>query len=178
MAFTTEENIKKETLLAIAKKMMIAARTAPKGRGIDTLSIAMVEGEELQILSDKMKELALTTGMSIFNRDALNVLQAPVVVLVGTKIESRNIAFCGLCGFKNCEEKKLNAEHPCVFNTTDLGIATGAAVSIAADNRVDTRVMFTIGMAAKALKFFGEEVKIIWGIPLSASSKNPFFDRQ
>ncbi|HBX52794.1 MAG TPA: ferredoxin [Bacteroidales bacterium] len=158
--------------------MMLAARTAPKGRGIDTLSIAMIDGEEKEMLAEKMKELAITSGMQIFNRDAANVLQASVIVLIGTCIEPRNISYCGLCGHKNCEEKTKHQEHPCVFNTTDLGIAAGSALSVAADNRADSRIMYTIGMAAREMNLFGKDVKIIWGIPLSATSKNPFFDRK
>ena len=65
-----------------------------------------------------------------------------------------------------------------MFNTNDLGIAIGSAVSIAADDRIDCRVMFTVGKAVTELKLMDEKVKIIFGIPLSATSKNPFFDRK
>jgi len=51
-------------------------------------------------------------------------------------------------------------------------------VSVAANNRVDNRVMYTIGMAVKELGLLGSEAAIIYGIPLSATSKNPFFDRK
>jgi uncharacterized ferredoxin-like protein len=44
--------------------------------------------------------------------------------------------------------------------------------------RVDNRVMFSIGMAARELGLLGPEVRIIYGIPLSVQSKNPFFDRK
>lgn len=65
----------------------------------------------------------------------------------------------------------------CVFNLTDLGIAVGSACSIAADNRVDSRVMYTAGQGALNLGLFNEDVKICWGILLSAYSKNIYFDR-
>lgn len=83
-----------------------------------------------------------------------------------------------MCGYNNCEEKENHPSHPCVFNTGDLGIAIGSAVSVAMDSRIDNRIMYTVGQAAKELKIFGDEVGIIYGIPLSASSKNPFFDRK
>jgi uncharacterized ferredoxin-like protein len=66
---------------------------------------------------------------------------------------------------------------PCVFNTGDLGIAIGSAVSIAADHRVDNRVMYSVGQAVLEMGLFPPEVKIAYGIPLSATSKSPFFDR-
>ena len=84
---------------------------------------------------------------------------------------------CGLCGFKNCTEKNKKINIPCAFNTTDLGIAVGSAVSVAMDNRIDNRIMYTIGIAVKELNIFNEDVKIIYGIPLSGTSKNPYFDR-
>jgi uncharacterized ferredoxin-like protein len=58
----------------------------------------------------------------------------------------------------------------------DLGIALGSAVALVSDNRVDNRIMFTIGKAAAALGFLGE-YNLIMGIPLSVSGKSPFFDR-
>ena len=65
----------------------------------------------------------------------------------------------------------------CAFNTIDLGIAIGSAVSIAADNRVDSRVMFSIGKVAEEMNY-AEGEDIIWeGIPISVSGKSPFFDR-
>jgi len=38
--------------------------------------------------------------------------------------------------------------------------------------------MYTAGMAALELGYFSDEVRIAFGIPLSASGKNPFFDRK
>ena len=83
-----------------------------------------------------------------------------------------------LCGFKNCQEKTAYPDFACIFNTGDLGIAIGSAVSIAADRRIDNRVMYTAGCAALALGLLGMDIKIAYGIPISISGKNPFFDRK
>ncbi|MEA4966539.1 MAG: ferredoxin domain-containing protein [Bacteroidaceae bacterium] len=48
---------------------------------------------------------------------------------------------------------------------------------MAADNRIDSRAMYSVGIAAKELGFYGEEVAYGFAIPLSVSSKSPFFDR-
>ena len=59
----------------------------------------------------------------------------------------------------------------------DLGIALGSAVSIAADYRVDNRIMYSIGKAAAEMKYADDSV--VWhGIPISISGKNIFFDRK
>jgi len=55
-----------------------------------------------------------------------------------------------------------------------LGIAIGSAVSIAANNRIDNRIMYTAGYTAIKNKLLGENIKIAFGIPLSATGKNIF----
>ena len=57
----------------------------------------------------------------------------------------------------------------------DLGIALGSAVKLAAELSIDNRIMCTIGAAAKRLNLLDSDV--VMGIPLSATGKNPFFDR-
>jgi len=82
-----------------------------------------------------------------------------------------------MCGFENCAAKTAYPDVPCVFNTGDLGIAIGSAVSVAMDARVDNRIMYTVGQAVRQMGLLGKDVKIIYAIPLSGTSKNPFFDR-
>jgi len=179
MKIISEAELKKEALLDVAKQMMIAARTAPKGRGIDNLVIAIIEKETIAIIASKMKEMVANGGYSeFFIRDAENILLSEVMLLLGTKINPIGLKQCGLCGFPDCETKNQHPDHPCSFNTGDLGISIGSAVSIASDCRVDNRIMFSAGKAVKELNLLGNEVKIIYGIPLSASSKSPFFDRK
>ena len=173
-----EEESRKKALLDVADRMMIAARTAPKGKGIDNIVAAVVGHEEIKKISDKMIELFRDHGAhDAFHRDAENIASSDVLVLIGTKIKPIGIPYCGLCGHKNCAEKDNYPKHPCAFNTGDLGIAVGSAVSIAMDSRVDNRLMFTAGLAARDLKILGDDVAIVYAIPLSCTSKNPFFDR-
>ncbi len=87
------------------------------------------------------------------------------------------LPYCGLCGFEDCKSKMKVPNAPCAFNAIDLGIAVGSAVSIAADSRVDSRVMYSVAMAALELKILGDLHKVLLGIPICISSKNPFFDR-
>lgn len=178
MPILTEENTRTENLLAVAKQMMLAARTAPKARGIDHLEIAIVESQDIELISQKMREIGSERGISSFLRDAENILLAPVMLLIGTKIKSLGLKKCGHCGYKNCEEKDRNPDAPCSFNTGDLGIAIGSAVSIAMDKRVDNRIMYSVGDVVVELGLLGKEVRIAYGIPLSATAKNPFFDRK
>ena len=47
-----EREIRHEHVLEAVRQMMTAARTAPKGKGIDIIEIAMVTDEDIQRLSD------------------------------------------------------------------------------------------------------------------------------
>ena len=178
MTLKNEERLRQEVVRRVAEEMLTAARTAPKARGIDNLALAMATGNDIELIAKKMDEIGnRPDGTPSFIRDADNIRKAQAIVLLGTRIKSQGLKLCGRCGFANCEEKDLHPEFPCTFNTGDLGIAIGSAVSIAMDHRVDNRVMYTIGQAVMEMKFMGEEVKIAFGIPLSVSAKNPFFDR-
>ncbi len=172
-----EENIRNQTLLSIAQKMILAARTAPKGRGKDLLTLAIVEGEEIKKISDRMIEISKELEHPGFLRDGENILHAPVMVILGSKIESMKLKKCGMCGFPSCQEKDKHPLIPCALNAGDLGIAIGSAVRVAMDHCVDNRIMYTAGQAVMELGFVGPEVKLCYAIPLSGSGKNPFFDR-
>ncbi|NSW45481.1 MAG: ferredoxin [Bacteroidales bacterium] len=172
------EDIKENSIIEIAKKMMLAARTAPKARGTDNVCIFLLTGEEITKLAAHMKFIAQRDQIAFFERDAINLEQSSAIIILGTPYKSLGLKNCGWCGFNTCNEKEKHANHPCVYNVHDLGIAIGSAVSIAADNRIDNRVMFSIGKAALELNYFPTDIKMAFGIPLSASGKNPFFDRK
>jgi len=67
----------------VAERMMVAARTAPKARGIDLIASAAVESEEIRQLSGKMVELVEKKGgHQTFLRDAENLLETEIIVLI------------------------------------------------------------------------------------------------
>lgn len=179
MALINDYDITTALAEETAKRMMAAARTAPKARGKDNLVAVMVnEPDKAKIAAHMRHMVEEKRAAAFFLRDADNLDSSHALVLLGTKIAPMRLDPCGLCGFANCDEKLQHPEHPCAFNTGDLGIAIGSAVSVAMDARVDNRIMFSIGMAVKDMKLLGEEVKIIYGIPLSIAGKNLFFDRK
>ena len=178
MIIINEQDVRYDSLRIIGQKMMVAARTAPKGKGIDNIEIALVEKDSIKVISDKLKELGEEYDMAGFKRDAENILLADVMLLLGTRKKSLGLKKCGMCGFENCGEKDKHVDIPCVFNTGDLGIAIGSAVSVAADNRVDSRVMYSVGQAVLEMGLFPEDVSVIYAIPISASAKSPFVDRK
>ena len=120
-----EENFRNECIFDVAKKIAIAARTAPKARGTDNLEIAIIVGEELESIAVAMTEFAERHDVSFFARDAENLRKSDAVVLIGTKVSCLGLN-CGYCGFPTCAEKATHSQVPCFFNANDMGIAIGS----------------------------------------------------
>jgi uncharacterized ferredoxin-like protein len=173
--FINERETRTERLIQVANEMMTAARTAPKGKGFDIIEVAILTDESIIELSNEMQRYSEKTGLKFVLRDAENILNAEAIVLIGTRQQLHNLN-CGYCGFATCIEKMEHSEVPCALNSVDVGIAIGSACSVAADRRVDSRVMFSVGRVAQEMNLM-PECSSIYGIPISCSSKNPFFDR-
>lgn len=167
----------REAALKVAEMMVAAAKTAPKGSGKDKVIGYVLEGKDKDALGEAMRELAKETGEEFIERDSRNVDDSHCVVILACIQEPFGLSNCGMCGFKNCAEMS-KAGTNCVFNVTDLGIAVGSAVSIAADHRIDNRVMFSAGQGAIRMGFMPEDVRVCYGIPLYTGSKSILFDRE
>lgn len=170
------EAAEKEAVLAVADLMVAAARTAPKGSGKDNVVSAILTGDDKDKLVDKMYELSDDYNEAFIKRDADNINHCQCIVVIGVRNRPFGLDNCKMCGFQNCMEMK-NAGANCAFNVTDLGIAIGSAVSVAANHRIDNRVMYSAGRAAVKAGSLPADVKVCFGIPLFVGSKSIFFDR-
>ena len=174
--YITSQTAQEQAVLNAASALCAAIRTAPKACGIDHLDTAIITGDDKDKLTAEMRRIGTSVGDEIFVRDAGNVDESIAVVLVGAKYETRGLGSrCRLCQFEDCGACQT-ANAVCVFTPLDLGIAIGSAVAMAADMRLDNRIMFTIGKAAAALGLLGE-YSLVMGIPLAISGKSPFYDR-
>ncbi|MDR3225907.1 MAG: DUF2148 domain-containing protein [Clostridiales Family XIII bacterium] len=174
---TNSKDAERNAILNVAYAMAAAARTAPKGCGIDNIETVVLDGEDKDALAAEMRNISEELGgAGPFARDAGNVDNSEAIVLIGVKNSPIGLKHCGLCGFGDCAGA-VTAGSGCAFNITDLGIATGSAAAVAMDHRIDNRIMWTAGKAAVRLPLFSEKVKIVYGIPLSTSGKSIFFDR-
>ncbi len=163
---------------AVADLMCLAARTAPKARGLDNLHISIVRGADKAKATARMREVAAAEPKAaFFARDAGCCDAAPLVVLIGTKVGPLGVPACGFCGFKDCEGC-AKAGGLCAYNASDLGIATASAAAVAAAHHADNRIMFSFGKAAIETGLLPPEIKLAFALPLSATGKNPFFDRK
>ncbi|MDR3333004.1 MAG: DUF2148 domain-containing protein [Synergistaceae bacterium] len=177
MIYKSDE-IEKKAVLQAAELMIAAARTAPKACAVDQLESMILDGAEKDSLTAAMRELAKTaTGRlsASYARDAGSLDNCPALVLLGIRPVPRALD-CGLCGLPDCAAA-VKGGVPCAMGVHDLGIAVGSAAATAMDHRIDNRILLTAGMAALRKKFFSEKVTICFGIGLSVTGKNIFFDR-
>lgn len=178
-------NPESEVLEALAKSILLAARTAPKAKGIDDIVIALVEKKDVEVLASTMERLAdqKGEGFAFLKRDAGNLRNAGAAVLIGVKASGAAGLNCGACGYETCAEmlnrQKVEVDFSgpnCMLKYVDLGIAIGAATAKAKDFCIDNRVMYSIGAAARVSGLLDADV--VFGIPLSVTGKNIFFDRK
>jgi uncharacterized ferredoxin-like protein len=171
----------------VAELMALSARTAPKGRGQDSIIIKVVSGEELKQLASELHRLGLARGINFFLRDAGNLAESEACVLIGSRSSDYVGLDCGGCGFATCQQMLLaqksfnEVEKPfhgpnCIIKMADLGIALGSAAKTASLHNVDNRIMFSAGVAALSLGWL-EGCLVAYGLPLKASGKSIYFDR-
>ncbi|HOV67479.1 MAG TPA: DUF2148 domain-containing protein [Methanoregulaceae archaeon] len=167
--------------------MALAARTAPKARGADSLVIRIASGEELQELAEAVRRAARREEDGFFERDAGNIAGSEACLLIGVRGHEPAGADCGGCGYLDCvsmsravDGRKAGStpygSPNCAIKMIDLGVAIGSAVKTASLLNLDNRVMYTAGVGARALGWL-PGCTVACGIPVAASGKNPFFDR-
>jgi len=173
----------------VAELMALSARTAPKGRGQDSIVTRIVAGGELQELARELRHLGEVRGIKFFIRDAGNLERSDACLLIGCKAADSAGLDCGGCGSSTCKEmherqKDFSDKEPekpfhgpnCVIKMADLGIALGSAAKTASLHNVDNRIMFSAAVAALSLNLL-EGCHVAYAIPLKASGKSIYFDR-
>jgi uncharacterized ferredoxin-like protein len=179
---------KRTAVSMVASLMALAARTAPKAKGVDTIVVRVLGAEDLRKLAHAMSAYGKDHGKAFFLRDAKNMLASDACVIIGAKGDLTAGIDCGACGWATCAEMtRARKKHRkqttpfagpnCAVRMADLGIAVGSAAKTAQIHNVDNRIMYTGGTAAVALGLLGKDCTVAYAIPLSASGKNIFFDR-
>ena len=174
-----------EAVKTVARLMVLAARTAPKAVGLDSITIEIVTGKDQEKIAKRMIQIAAETGMDFFRINAGQVKASDATVLIGVAGEKPLGLNCGGCGHASCKDMakafaaskshKMDYHGPnCVFKVTDLGIAVGSAVKTASIHNVDNRIMYSAGIAAMKLGML-KGCTIAYGIPLKASGRNIYW---
>ena len=102
----SESEFTAQQTIEIAKKMAIAARTAPKGRGRNTVDIKIASGAELETIAIKMEEIGTRSNQQFFLRDAENIRNSHAILLIGSEIKTLGLNEYGLCVLTECRNKE------------------------------------------------------------------------
>jgi uncharacterized ferredoxin-like protein len=175
----------REGILAVADLMLVAARTAPKSGGRDDIVTALATGPEAAALAAEIEKIAAERKEPAWLKPVALVRAAAAIVLIGVRGTKSYVCNCGACGYASCAdftaaEKRAGRDYDgpnCIFKTLDMGVALGSAVKTAGLLNADNRLYYRIGAAARRLRYL-PEASILIGIPLSATGKNPNFDRE
>ncbi|HWQ20507.1 MAG TPA: DUF2148 domain-containing protein [Methanotrichaceae archaeon] len=171
----------------VAELMALSARTAPKARGVDSLVIKVATGDDLKKLAEELRRLMDKLNVSFFGRDAGNIENSDACLLIGCKGDDVAGLNCGACGYSLCV-KMLEAQKEragkgktlqgpnCAIKMADLGIALGSAAKTASIHNADSRIMYSVAVAALSLGWM-EGCNVAYAIPVKASGKSIYFDR-
>jgi uncharacterized ferredoxin-like protein len=181
--------VEKTAVATVADLMVLAARTAPKAKGLDTILVRVLTKKEISSVAKHLHDLGEKRAIGFFLRDSKNISACDSCVLIGVKGGIVVGVNCGACGYSKCEnlqkecKKRRNRTTDfsgpnCAIRMTDLGIALGSAVKTAQVHNVDNRIMYSAGVAAMDLGLLGNDCTVAFAIPLSATGKNIFFDRE
>ena len=168
--------------------MGVSARTAPKGKGKDSLVTRTVHNPDLPLLAREMTRFGQDHGQPFFVRDAKNIAASEACLIIGIRGQEALGLNCQGCGYQSCADMEAACGNTivegspflgpnCVIKMADLGIAVGSAVKTASLLNLDNRVMYTAGVAGRSLGWM-QECSVAYGIPVSVSGKNVFFDRE
>jgi uncharacterized ferredoxin-like protein len=168
--------------------MAVSARTAPKGKGKDSLVTRTVHKPDLPLLAREMIRFGQEHAQPFFTRDGNNLAASEACLIIGIRGQEALGLNCGGCGYRTCADMEVACRDAvvegkpflgpnCVIKMADLGIAIGSAVKTASLLNLDNRVMYTAGVAARSLGWV-EGSSVAYGIPVSVTGKNIFFDRQ
>ena len=89
-----ERESRRERVIEAGRRMMTAARTAPKAKGVDILECCLLTDDDIRRLSEVMLELHEETGRPVYKRDSGNILQADCVLVIATRAQMMGLN-CG-----------------------------------------------------------------------------------
>lgn len=200
--YSPSDQAKKENVLMVAKLMVNAALTAPFSGGMPSHEAEIATGKkELELIAREMERLAHEKVPEKLKKpflyEAVMMRESDAVLFLGNKRtrETPVDAGCGLCGGEqDCSFVYDRVKHfnglvditdkrrdtaikgpVCVLRAHDLGYAMGSALWIAADNFVDAKPCYSVGLAGRNLDFCMDSEMVV-GILLGVASKSPYAD--
>ncbi len=200
--YSPSDQNKKDNVLMVARLMVNAALTAPFTGGVHGIEAEIAYGEkELEKIAREMERLAHEEQPKKLKKpflyEAAMVRETDAIVFLGNfRAHATPMdASCGLCGGEpDCSfvyerlpnfnglidatdrRRETAIKGPlCMLRAHDLGYAVGSALWLAANNFVDAKPCYSVGLAGRNLDFCMKS-EVVVGILLAVAAKNPYAD--
>ena len=178
-------------ILEVAKNIVLAIHKAPQITGKTDIEVEIIWGKDLEPILAVLEPVAAAVRYVQWDYETIKRCyqkgESPVVIGIGTKVNSSNLAWnCGACGFNTCKEFNAYAKTvdggqlggPCCnWKILDYAIACDWACASAWQNKVDNRIMGSLGFALGALNYLpNSNVKL--GLALGPARDMVYYSRE
>ena len=178
-------------ILEVAKNIVLAIHKAPQITGKTDIEVEIIWGKDLEPILAVLEPVAAAVRYVQWDYETIKRCyqkgESPVVIGIGTKVNSSNLAWnCGACGFNTCKEFNAYAKTvgggqlggpSCNWKILDYAIACDWACASAWQNKVDNRIMGSLGFALGALNYLpNSNVKL--GLALGPARDMVYYSRE
>ena len=179
-------------LLEVAKNVVQAIYHAPQITGRLKIETEIITDEDLVPILEVMEELGKIFRFALWDYQQIKTCydrgEPPVIVAIGADLADANLAWdCGACGYDTCREFRAYCEElggggmlggpSCNWKALDYGMVCDWACAAAHQNRVDARIMGSIGVPFSFLNYLpGCNAKI--GLPIGPPRELVYFSRE
>ena len=181
-----------EHVLEVAKNIVLAIHKAPQITGKTQIEAEILWGEDLVPIIEILEPIAKAVRYVQWDyqtlKGCLDKGESPFIVAIGAKVDRSNLGWdCGACGQPTCKEFNAYAKDlggggqlggPCCnWKILDYAIACDWACAAAWQNRVDNRIMGSVGFALQAFNYLpNSSVKL--GLALGPPRDMVYYSRE
>lgn len=155
-------------LVEVAKNIVLAIKKAPMITGKTPIEAEIIYGDDIVPILEVLEPIAKAARYVHWDYQTIKGCydkgESPVIIAIGGKVDKSNLAWnCGACGFPTCKEFNAYAKDysgggqlggpSCNWKILDYAIACDWACASAWQNKVDNRIMGSVGFALSALNF-------------------------
>lgn len=179
-------------VIEVAKNIVLAVHKAPQITGKTEVKAEIIWGEDLEPIIEVMGPVGSIMRYVGWDYETLKNCyekgESPVIINIGAKVSKSNLGWnCGACGFDTCREFNAYSKEnkgggqlggpSCNWKILDWAMACDWACASAWQNRVDNRIMGSVGFALTVLGYLPDcDVKI--GLALGPPRDLVYFSRE
>ena len=186
------EEYYREHLLQVAKSIVLAIHKAPQITGKTAIEAEIIWGEDLEPIMEVLGAAATVARYVQWDYETIKRCydkgEAPLIINIGGSVSRSDLGWnCGACGFDTCEEFNSYSKDKggggqlggpsCNWKILDYAIACDWACAMAWQQKVDNRIMASVGFALTVLNYLpNSDVKL--GLALGPPRDMVYYSRE